>query len=416
MISCVILSNITLWVAQMAVTFREYLLDFKDKSVAQGFPYTFARLFNVLPGSIGNTLDTFLGLNGRLGGDSDNFMHGPIGLILGTPFHLLGWALGVVLEVICRAPSYFGYWVIDKPITFLMRQMFQQVVEHPEAGLDHWMLTNGNWRLGVVGMLFYSYPTGQAMPKQIRGLFGFAFGILPALLQVVVNRSAALVVTLIKYPVDHINAGVRYIYAGIGSGLQSFGNLFRSNTDAGIEVPKSQLEEDAPTTPPPAKEPSRFKREQDPIEEFYTKYPALKKAIENKTNYFEVLNITAGDYLSGGNKVFDAAYRAAALKYNPDRAKTDEEKEANRPKWDVLTEGRTILNDQKAGLAYIKECRRIYGLFENTNGSVSRPVSDAKPANEETKIANPTTPGTHYGSNDLDAEPKPVKFVRTNRR
>jgi hypothetical protein len=75
----------------MAYKYTQYNELFRERAAESGFRYTIKELVSIIPSAIAHGVDTLLGVDGVLG-DKDNYLHGPLGLLIGGPLALVIWA------------------------------------------------------------------------------------------------------------------------------------------------------------------------------------------------------------------------------------------------------------------------------------------------------------------------------------
>jgi hypothetical protein len=385
----------------MAFKFSAYTADFREKAVADGFIYVTSQILSVIPATIGHLIDVLLGLDGILGNDRYNYLHGPFGVLFGTLFFGLGYLLGAILQIIVKAPAFIGS-MIDLAVTKLQERFFN--IGGPNA-FDV-MIVNTLPGMAL-SMFLFALPTNLALPERMKGPVGFALGLIPALVQHFINRLAAVANAIIKYPVDHFSDAVNYVYSGILSGLKSV--FSKKKTDS--ETP-SQLQEDEPLVPAEPKKKKRITRKKDADAEVIKESDELKKVLENNTDLLGALSIDPNTYLNATRDeqkgLIKAAYRQQARLYHPDKHAPESKEDLTElaKKWEDVLAANNILSDDAKSKVYTSTFYRD----NNRNGFFHQPAKQtpAEPtAAAELNLSQP--------ANDADKPRRRIKITRKGR-
>ncbi|MDR3476914.1 MAG: J domain-containing protein [Gammaproteobacteria bacterium] len=317
----------------MAYKYTEYNELFRERAAESGFRYTFKELFSIIPSAIAHGVDTFFGLDG-LGGDKDNYLHGPLGFLIGGPFALVGYLVGSILQMVFSLPSYLGRYLIDWPLNILF----------PNS--DVIMLQ----QLTPISALLYTFPTNMPLPPAMRGLAGFIFGIVPELVRYTVSRLAATFVSLTRLITDNLCDVPRFIYGSIG---RLFGKEDPELPEPeNAPAPEQHSNENPDEDPAPAPDKKhRIKRAKDKDAELLQEDEVLKKIIDQRVNLFELLGVTQAGYESDPACV-KKAYRKKGLELHPDR-NPDKSEEA-RHKWDAVLAAYEILTNPDKVNVYLR--------------------------------------------------------------
>lgn len=94
----------------MSKVYKQYVLEFRNKSTAKGLGYTLKRAFSAIPGGIGHIIDTLFGLQGTIYPKDNNAnLCGPFGLLLGGIPALVGYVLGTIIHYVLNISGYVGH-------------------------------------------------------------------------------------------------------------------------------------------------------------------------------------------------------------------------------------------------------------------------------------------------------------------
>jgi hypothetical protein len=320
----------------MAYKYTQYNELFRERAAESGFRYTIKELVSIIPSAIAHGVDTLLGVDGVLG-DKDNYLHGPLGLLIGGPLALVGYLVGSILEFAVSLPSYLGRYLIDWPLGRLS-PIFDVIMITPY--------------LAPLSALLYTLPTSQPLPPAMRGIAGFLLGIVPELARYTVNRVLATFVSLTRLITDNLCDVTRFVYWGIGS-------LFAKNDpELAKEGSAPEVAPDPDHEPEPAPDPAdnvnkkrRIKRAKDKDAELMHDDDALQKVVDQQVNLFEALGMTREAYEADPNAV-KKAYRKQAMALHPD--KIPNATPADRQKWDSVLQANNILTNPEKANVYLR--------------------------------------------------------------
>jgi len=277
----------------MAKSYTDRVNQLRDNIASGGLSLGFKEMFSAIPAGIGHFFDTLLRLDGLILGDRENFLGGPFGLLMGLPFLILGAIIGKLADLVLHLPTYFGYYILDR---FLSRyyERFHEM-----------MRIEGTFP----SLIFISYTALTQLPtREMEGLFGFIFGVIPETVHYGLQRLSASITAALHYAIANTCAVVRDFY---GSSTNTSSN---NNTEPAAPSKKSpRIQRPKTSTMPTA-------------------------SAEENIDCFEILGITREVYSAETAK---KAYHKQSLTCHPDKVNTPEA----AAQWRRLQDAYNLLKD-----------------------------------------------------------------------
>ncbi len=362
----------------MAKTYTQqhnsFMTGASGQGLKSGFTYTFRQNLMLIPGTAGHLVDTLLGLDGVFfDKDQDNYLNGPFGFLFSAPFLLVGTILGFTLQTLFNIPRAIGY-AIDSLLG--LDDAFVKISKiHPNQSIAQFFGTV----FELLTVFLFSKPTGQPLPDHMKGPFGFALGHALELIRYTFNRLSATLNSVVKFIVDNICDGVRFIYAGIKS-------IFVGNKKAQQE-PKTASDHDfnkpqnTSEPKPDADNHAETKQQRKPGRKTFkrpeaAKDPEVIKALSSGQNLFALLGITLEDF-NADSKCVKKARDKLAITCHPDKLgdKTDSEKQEAQVKWDSIQTAYNILSDKDKAYEYVRLSKNIGFFSGSSNTTQPKPAS-----------------------------------------